>query len=141
MNVKLFFKISVLIFGLVMVVAASKYFSSFKFQSSLDQVFNPPVGHSFQWCNGQAQHFEWLDAGLKKKYLGVDAQKVARKFCLVQMGSVSGVDLNQVQWKKLAQGQDSGGQVVYLEGNLQLQLFRAAGLPFKSALLDQELSY
>ena len=138
---KLFFKVSVLIFGLVMVIAASKYFSSFKFQNSLDQVFNPPAGQSFQWCNGKAHDFKWLDMELQKKYSDVAFEKVAHKFCLVQMGSVSGVDLSQVQWKKLAQGQDSGGQTVYLEGNIQLQIFRAAGLPFKSALLAKELSY
>lgn len=137
MSIKIIFRVSVLIFALVMVIFASKYFSSEQFQSSLNDVFNTKV-RTFQWCDGRPDHFKWIDADLENKFRMQPADRVSKKFCLVQIQPVQADDLKSVEWMKLAQGYDSGGQIVYLEQAMKGPVFRAAGLPFKSTILYQE---
>ncbi len=124
-----------LTFGLVMVNFASKYFSSQPFQNNLDEVFK--VGSQFQWCSTQ---FQWLNDDMAAKTKSQDPDQVTKKYCVVYMESIQGVDLKKATWKKLSEGLDSGGQVVYLEWDKALQIFRAAGLPFKSSVLSRDLA-
>ncbi len=138
MNVKLFVKVSVLIFGLAMVIYASKYFSSQPFQNSLDEVFQ--ASSQFQWCTTTNSKFKWLNADIAKKTKSIAKDMVANKYCFVQMESIQGVDIKQAKWEKLAEGLDSGGQVVYLEWDKALKIFRAAELPFKSSVLYKDLT-
>ncbi len=138
MNAKLIFKLSILIFGLVMVIVGSRYFSSKPFESSLDQVFQ--AGSQFQWCATQPNHFKWLNQKIAEKNNSLSPDQLAKKFCFVQMESIQGVDIKKAKWEQIATSLDSGGQPVYLEWDQALQLFRAAGLPFKSPILYKELS-
>lgn len=141
MSIKLIFKLSILVFALVMVIFASKYFSSAPFQSSLQDAFS--IGARFEWCSPRNHDLKWLDENINRKMLNQSsssAQKMTEKYCLVQMESIQGVDLKTAQWKKLAQGTDSGGQTVYLEWDPALHLYRAAGLPFKSSILDHDFA-
>ncbi|MBC7458763.1 MAG: hypothetical protein H7235_10815 [Bdellovibrionaceae bacterium] len=138
MNAKLIFKISILVFGLAAVIFASKYFSSQPFQNSLDDVFQ--AGSQFQWCSTTNSKFKWLNPAIAKKTKSVAKNGLAEKYCFVQMESIQGIDIKIAKWDKLAQGLDSGGQVVYLEWDKGLQIFRAAGLPFKSSVLYKDLT-
>lgn len=138
MNAKLIFKLSILIFGLCAVIYASKYFSSQPFQSSLDDVFK--AGSQFQWCTTTNSKFKWLNADIAQKTKALSKDMVAKKYCFVQMESIQGIDIKTASWAKLAEGLDSGGQVVYLEWDKALQIFRAAGLPFKSSVLYKDLT-
>lgn len=135
---KLIFKVSILVFGLVAVLYASKYFSSQPFQNSLDDVFQ--AGSQFKWCSTTQSKFKWLNPEIAQKTKSVSTDMVAKKYCFVQMESIQGIDLKTAHWDKLAEGLDSGGQVVYLEWDKALQIFRAAGLPFKSSVLYKDLT-
>lgn len=138
MGVKLIFKLSILIFALFAVIYASKYFSSQPFKSSLDEVLQ--AGSQFQWCTTTNSKFKWLNAEIAQKTKAVSKDMVAKKYCFVQMESIQGIDIKTAQWEKLAEGLDSGGQVVYLEWDKALKIFRAAGLPFKSSILYKDLT-
>jgi hypothetical protein len=138
MNAKLIFRVSILIFGLVAVIFASKYFSSQPFQSSLDEVFQ--AGSQFQWCSTTNSKFKWLNADIAAKTKSLDKDAVAKKYCMVQMESIQGIDIKTAKWEKIAEGLDSGGQVVFLEWDKALQIFRASGLPFKSSFLYKNLT-
>jgi hypothetical protein len=135
MNAKFILKVSILVFGLVMVIFASKYFSSQPFQNNLDEAFK--TGSQFQWCSTK---FEWLNADMAAKTKSQDPVQVTKKYCLVYMESIQGIDLKTATWQQLAEGRDSDGQSVYLEWDKALQIFRAAGLPFKSSVLSRDLA-
>jgi hypothetical protein len=138
MNAKLIFKVSILIFALVAVLFASKYFSSQPFQSSLDEAFK--VGSQFQWCSTTNSAFKWLNDDIAAKTKSINKDILAKKYCFVQMESIKGIDIKTAKWEKLAEGLDSGGQMVFLEWDKALQIFRAAGLPFKSSFLYKDLT-
>lgn len=65
---------------------------------------------------------------------------ITQKYCTVLMESIQNIDLKQAKWEKIAQGSDSGGQVVYLERDPNLHIYKAAGLPFKSSILDKDFA-
>ena len=138
MNAKLIFRISILIFGLAGVIYASRYFSSRPFQSSLDEVFQ--TGSRFQWCSTARTNFKWFDAEIAQKTKLISRENLAKTYCYVQMESIQGIDIKKANWAKLAEGLDSEGQVVALEWDRSLQIFRAAGLPFKSSVLYKDLA-
>lgn len=141
MGIKLILKLSILIFALVVVIFASQYFSSSPFQNSLQEAFS--IGSRFEWCSAQKQNIHWLNEDINKKmafYEKNSVQKMTEKYCVVQMESIQGIDLKAAQWQKLAQGMDSAGQTVYLEWDPALRLYRAAGLPFKSSILDHDFA-
>ena len=138
MNAKLIFRIVILISGLVGVIYASHYFSSRPFQSSLDEVFQ--TGSRFQWCSTTQAKFKWFNAEIAQKTKRLGPDNLAKTYCYVQMESIQGIDIKNANWDKLAEGLDSEGQVVYLEWDRTLHLFRAAGLPFKSSVLYKELA-
>lgn len=138
MNAKLIFRVSILVFGLCAVIYAMKYFSSQPFQNSLEDVFQ--AGSQFQWCTTTHSKFKWLNPDIATKTKSVAKDMVAKKYCTVQMESIQGVDIKTAKWDKLAEGLDSGGQVVYLEWDKALRIFRAAGLPFKSSVLYKDLT-
>lgn len=137
MNIKIIFKVSVLLFGLVMVIFASKYFASQPFQNSLDQVFQ--TGSQFQWCRPEAS-LSWLDQVMVDKTKSWKQDAVAQKYCTVQMESIQGIDLKTAAWSQLAQGFDTKGKAVYLEWDRDLKVFRVAGLPFKSSVLFKDIT-
>ena len=138
MGAKLIFKLSILIFALFAVIYAAKYFSSQPFQNSLDNAFQ--AGSQFQWCTTTNSKFKWINTDIARKTKSVSKDMVAKKYCFVQMESIQGIDIKTAHWEKLAEGLDSGGQVVYLEWDKALQIFRAAGLPFKSSILYKDLT-
>ncbi len=139
MNIKLIFKISVLIFALGLVLVGRKFFSSVGFKKNATDIFAVEA-HSFQWCSPQHQKFLWTEARLTQKFSALTATQLAKKFCLVYAETIQGVDLQKVQWSPIAESVDGEGQKVILERNLENKLFRADGLPFKSSSLGREIN-
>lgn len=142
MNIKLIFKVTVLIVALVMVFLASKYFSSTVFKQELQGAFD--IGARFEWCSAHKRKIQWINEKLNQKMQvlakKIPEQKLTEKYCVVQMESIQGIDLKTAKWEKLAQGIDSGGQIVFLEWDPALHVYRAAGLPFKSSILDRDFA-
>ncbi len=64
----------------------------------------------------------------------------SKKFCKIQIQAVQGVDIATLKWQPLAVGLDSEGQQVVLEWNSVQKIFRAEGLPFRSAQFVKQLA-
>ncbi len=139
MNIKLIFKISVLIFALILVFMGRKFFSSPGFQKNAAEVFTAHAS-PFQWCSIERNKFIWTQPDLNLKYKNMSPTQLAKKFCLVQAETIQGVDLKAITWTPIAVSVDSEGQKVILEWNTENKLFRADGLPFKSSSLSLEIS-
>lgn len=85
----------------------------------------------------------WVDPTIDQKMKArprLTSDQMAQKYCTVQMENIQGADLKKAQWQRLAEGFDSGGQSISLEWDSSLQLFRVAGLPFKSSILYSDLT-
>ncbi len=139
MNIKLFFKISMLVFALVLVVAGRKFFTSAGFQKNANDVF-AVTASPFQWCTFERKIFVWTDRALALKFKAASPEQLAKKFCLVQAETIQGVDIKTVNWTPIAESVDSEGQKVILEWNKEKKLYRADGLPFKSSSLSLEIN-
>jgi hypothetical protein len=139
MSIKLIFKISVLVFALVLVVMGRKFFNSPGFQKNADEIFSV-AANPFQWCSFERNQFTWTLPRLSLKYKNLPPTELAKKFCLIQAETIQGVDLKSVTWTPIAESVDSEGEQVILEQNIEKQLFRAGGLPFKSSSLSREIN-
>jgi hypothetical protein len=137
--IKVFFKVSILLIGLFMVITASRYFASDDFKGSIDGLFNVQ-GRPFQWCRADKEKFRWLDESVASKYSSWTEGQLAQKYCLLQLESITGVDLKQVKWVPLAESVDADGKPTVLEWDRHLVVFRVAGLPFKSSFLYYDLT-
>ncbi len=136
--VKIFIKISVLVFALVGVLFVMKAVSSNSFQDSLSGLFMPP-GIPMKWCSTEGKTFKWFNSEVESKYSAWTELQLLHKFCNVHMESVTNVDMTQANWTKLAESRDAEGKIAILEWDQQQQLFRVAGLPFKSSFLNVDL--
>ena len=139
MNFKLIFKISVLVFALVLVVAGRKFFMSTEFHKNANDVFATDA-KPFQWCSPERKIFIWLDANLAIQFKNKPQEELAKSFCLSLAETIQGVDLKSIQWAPIAESVDSEGQKVVLEWNKENKLYRADGLPFKSSSLSREIN-
>ena len=139
MNIKLIFKIGVLIFALILVVMGRRFFNSAGFEKNATQVFTA-TNSPFQWCSFERKIFIWTDPGLIAKYKNQTQAMLSKKFCLVQSETIQGVDIKSVTWTPIAESVDSEGQKVVLEWNTEKKLYRADGLPFKSSSLSREIN-
>lgn len=139
MNIKLIFKVSVLLFALVLVIAGRKFFSSSGFQQKANDVFATEA-KSFQWCSADRKIFVWTEPLFMQKYKNQPQANLAKRFCLLMAETIQGVDLKTVDWTQIATSVDSEGQTVVLEWNKEKNLFRADGLPFKSSSLSREIN-
>lgn len=139
MNFKLIFKISVLVFALVLVVAGRRFFKSADFQKNANEIF-AVEGKPFQWCSPERKTFMWIDTNLASRFKNQPPEAIAKKYCLILAESIQGVDLSTISWTPIAQSVDSEGQKVVLEWNKEKKLYRADGLPFKSSSLSREIN-
>lgn len=139
MNVKLIFKISVLVFTLILVLAGRKFFMSPGFQKEATEVFAVSA-RPFQWCSSERKIFIWTEPVLATKYKNQPQEKLAKIFCTAAAEAIQGVDLTSAKWIAIAQAVDSEGQKVILEWDKEKKLFRGDGLPFKSTTLSREIN-
>jgi hypothetical protein len=139
MNLKLIFKISVLILALVLVIAGRQFFMSPGFHKNANDVFSV-AANPFQWCSSKQNLFTWVEPKLAKKYSDQSQAQLAQMFCLILAETVQGVDLATIHWTPIAESVDSEGQKVVLDWNTEKKLFRANGLPFKSSSLSREIN-
>ena len=94
---------------------------------------------SFQWCSETKGTVKWQDARLQAKYSKWTDHALRKKFCKVDLEPLSEAELSNANWRELALATDSQAAMVKLEWDQALQVFRAAGLPFKSKKLSREL--
>jgi len=139
MNIKLIFKIGVLVFALALVLLGRQFFLSPGFQKNANDIFAVKA-HPFQWCSAERKIFIWAQSQLVLKYKNQSQDLLAKKFCLIQAETIQGVDVKSVSWTPIAESVDSEGQKVVLEWNIEKKLYRADGLPFKSSSLSREIN-
>lgn len=139
MNIKLIFKIGVLIFALILVFMGRNFFNSAGFQQNATEVF-AVTSSPFQWCSFERNIFVWKQPSLIVKYKNQSPAQLVKKFCLVHAETIQGVDPKVVIWTTIAESVDSEGQKVILEWNSEKKLYRADGLPFKSSSLSLEIN-
>ena len=139
MKTKLVLKLSILLFGLVMVVM----FRNFSEKGSLVNAFNSLFGISNEpkvnWCADHVVDFVWLSPELPEKLKKLDMASLRNNYCELKTEAIQGIDLEQVNWAPLAESSGAAGKKSVLEWNKELGLFKSGGLPFKSSVLSREL--
>jgi hypothetical protein len=137
-NKKLIFKISILVVGLVSIFVFKGFLNKKSYQQP-DMAEITKTVASFQWCSETKGTLKWQEAQHKAKYKKWTDHALRKKFCKVDLEPLSEAEMNNANWRDLAVGMDSQATIVKLEWDKALQVFRAAGLPFKSKKLSREL--
>ena len=139
MKTKLVLKLSILLFGLVIVLM----FRNFTEKGSLANAFNTLFGISnepkLNWCAEHVVDVVWVSNEVPETLKKLDMSKLRNNYCELKTEAIQGVDLDQVTWAPLAESSGAAGKKSVLEWNKELGLFRSGGLPFKSSLLSREL--
>lgn len=139
MKTKLVLKLSILLFGLLMVVM----FRNFSEKGSLANAFNTLFGITNEpkvnWCADHVVDVVWLSSDIPDNLKKLDIAKLRSNYCELKTEAIQGVDLDQVKWAPLAESSGATGKKSVLEWNKELGLFRSGGLPFKSSVLSREL--
>lgn len=138
MDKKLIFKISILVVGLVSIFLFKGYLTKNSYHQPDMAEITKQVA-SFQWCSETKGTVKWQDSELKAKYKKWTDYALRKKFCKVDLEPLSEAEMNNANWRDLAVAMDSQATIVKLEWDKGLQVFRAAGLPFKSKKLSREL--
>lgn len=154
MDKKLILKISISLTGLLSIIA----FKVFVFDSSsttqilfsdpkkVVKILQPDITSlalkpsHFQWCSEKIGRLDWKNPYLRAKYEKWSDQAIRKKFCNLDIQPLPTELLKKAQFADLAYGFDSAASFVKLEWDKTLKIYRAAGLPFKSNKLDQEMS-
>lgn len=141
MNIKLVFKLSVLILGLLLVVLFRQSMGSKTFTETLNAMFGATKpAHVVNWCADHVVDVVWVSDEVPEKLKNLSLSDLRETYCELKTEPIMGVDLNTVQWKKLAESSGAAGQKTTLEWNKALNLFKAGGMPFKSSDFGRELS-
>ena len=139
MKTKLVLKLSILLFGLVMVVL----FRNFSEKGSLANAFNTLFGITNEpkvnWCADHVVDVVWVTSDISEKLKKLDMAALRNNYCELKTEAIQGIDLDQVKWTPLAESNGAAGKKTVLEWNRELGLFRSGGLPFKSSVLSREL--
>ena len=139
MKTKLVLKLSILLFGLVMVVM----FRNFSEKGSLASAFNSLFGITYEpevnWCADHVVDVAWLSTEIPEKLKKLDMAALRNSYCELKTEAIQGIDIDQVKWVPLAESSGATGKKSVLEWNKELGLFRSGGLPFKSSVLSREL--
>ena len=70
----------------------------------------------------------------------MDMDDLRDQFCLLPTEFIHDVDLSKVVWSPLAESNGPTAQKTILEWNKELAVYRADGLPFRSAKLTEILN-
>lgn len=139
MNTKLVLKLSILLFGLLMVVMVRNLTGSGSLTNSLNSFFGITSVPKLNWCADHVVDVAWISAEVSEKLKKLDAADLRRDYCVLKTEPIQGVDLDKIQWVPLAESNGATGIKTILEWNKELGLFRSGGLPFKSSNLSREL--
>lgn len=141
MNIKLVFKLSVLILGLLLVFMFRQTMGSKTFTESLSAMFGgTKPANVTNWCAEHVVDVVWVSDEVPEKLKNLDMSDLRETYCELKTEPILGVDLSTVEWKKLAESSGAAGQKTTLEWNKALNLFKAGGMPFKSSDFGRELS-
>ena len=141
MNIKLIFKLSVLVLGLLLVVMFRQTMGSKSFTESLNAMFGGgKTAQVVNWCADHVVDVVWVSDEVPEKLKSLGLSDLRETYCELKTEPILGVDLSTVEWKKLAESSGAAGQKTTLEWNKALNLFRAGGMPFKSSDFGRELS-
>jgi hypothetical protein len=141
MNIKLVFRLSVLILGLLLVIMFRQTMGSKTLTESLNAMFGgTKPANVINWCADHVVDVVWLSEEVPEKLKSLDLSDLRETYCELKTEPIIGVELNTVTWAKLAESSGAAGQKTTLEWNKALNLFRAGGMPFKSSEFGQELS-
>lgn len=142
MKLKLFLKVSLLAFCLVIVIAAMNLTSSAGFKQDISQIFSSNL-QTMKWCPEHTIDFQWLEKNLNAQassnWSNASSKLIEKTFCSLVMEPVVDVDLAQVVFKPLLLAQSAEAKTALLEWSPQSHLFRVQGMPFKSTRLSREL--
>ena len=140
MNKNLLLKLMFLVFGLVMVLWFRQQMGSQTVTQTLTAMFGTvPDKNSFDWCAEHAVDFTWTDASLPEEIRNQEMSYLRDHFCRVAVEPISGVDIDKVEWKPLADSSGAAGRRTTLLWNPELKVFKSGGMPFKSSKLASEL--
>lgn len=139
MNTKLVLKVLILIFGLLMVVVIRNFSGSGNLTTALNSLFGVTNEPKLNWCADHVVDVIWVSDEVPEKLKTLDIASLRSRYCELKTETIQGIDLDQVQWKKLAESSGATGIKTVLEWNKELGLFRSGGLPFKSSNLSLEL--
>lgn len=142
MNAKLIFKVSFLVFCLVLVFLAIKTSKSNTFQDGLNQIFTTDV-KIMKWCPDHVVDFNWLEKNFSKKFVDqwvlATPSKIESRFCRIPLESTEVANFDAIKFKPLLQAQSAEAKTAILEWSPESKLFRVQGITFKSTSLSREL--
>lgn len=129
-----------LILGLVCVLWFRQQMGSQSVTQTLNAMFaSAPDKNSFNWCADNVVDFVWTDASIAADIRSKDMSYWRDHYCRLTMEPISGVDIDKVEWKPLADSSGATGRRSTLLWNPDLKLFKSGGMPFKSSKLASEL--
>ena len=139
MKTKLVLKLSILLFGLLMVVMFRNFSEKGSFTAYLNTLFGVVEEPRLNWCADHVVDVAFVSTEVPEKLKKMDMSSLRKAYCELRTEPIQGVDLNQVTWAPLAESSGATGIKTILEWNKELALFRSGGLPFKSSILSREL--
>ena len=139
MKTKLVLKLSILLFGLVMVVMFRNFSEKGSLAAAINNLFGVTNEPKLNWCADHVVDVAIVSNEAPEKFRKMDISDLRNNYCELNTEPIQGVDLNQVKWSHLAESSGATGIKTVLEWNKELELFRSGGLPFKSSILSREL--
>lgn len=144
MGIRLFLKISVMLFALVGIVYAMRYLTSQEFaekSQSPDSALAILTGANVKasnWCPDEIEFLQLFSSDPDKSTTkDVSSAQDRAQLCEVMMGPVSKEDLEE-SFRPVIQALAKNGQATTLERNAK-GVFRISGMPFRSDSLEKAL--
>lgn len=139
MKTKFVLKLSILLFGLVVVLMFRNFSEKGSLATALNSLFGMEAEAKLNWCADHVVDVAWLSKEIPEKLQKLDMANLRNNYCELKTETIQGVELSQVQWLPLAESSGATGIKTILEWNKELSLFKSGGLPFKSSVLSREL--
>lgn len=141
MSKSLVLKLMVLILGLVCVLWFRQQMGSKSVTQTFESFFaTPPDKDHFNWCADHVVDFVWTETQLPADIKGQEMSYLREHYCRLAIEPISGVDIDHVEWRPLADSSGAAGRKTTLLWNPDLKLFKSGGMPFKSSKLASELA-
>ena len=140
MNKNLVLKVMILLFGLVLVLWFRQQMGSKNVTQTINAIFGvQPKKNQLTWCADHVVDVTWTEPSLPASVKALSMADLRDHYCSFELETITGVDIDKVEWKPLAESAGATGQRTTLLWNRDLGLFKSGGLPFKSSKLASEL--